>query len=54
MISNINDNGIVLINTNRTEDELNRFLPTKVKETLYNKKIKVYTIDAEKYQIKII
>ena len=48
MISNINDNGIVLINANRTEDELNRFLPTKVKETLHNKKIKVYTIDAEK------
>lgn len=52
MISNINDNGTVLINTHRTEEELNRFLPTNVKEILHNKKIKVYTIDAEKISSK--
>ena len=47
MLNNIKDKGILLINTRKTEEEINRFLPKQVKEILRNKKIKVYTINAE-------
>ncbi len=48
MISNIKENGTLLINTPKSEEDLNDFLPTKVKQTINDKKISVYTIDAEK------
>ncbi|MFA6777849.1 MAG: 2-oxoacid:acceptor oxidoreductase family protein, partial [Bacilli bacterium] len=48
IISNIKKEGILLINTNKNEQELNNFLPNYVKKTLNNKNITVYTVDAEK------
>ena len=48
MTENIKTNGILLINSNKTADELNKFLPDSVKETLREKNINVYVIDAEK------
>ena len=47
MVANIKKDGCLLINTNKTEAELNDFLPTSVKKTLKERNIKVYTIDAE-------
>ncbi len=47
MLSGIKDGGTLLINTIRSEEELNRFLPDNVKKQLKEKMIKVYIIDAE-------
>ncbi|MDD2207786.1 MAG: pyruvate:ferredoxin (flavodoxin) oxidoreductase [Bacilli bacterium] len=47
MITNIKVEGTLLINTNKSEEELNKFLPTSVKEILMNRNITVYTVDAE-------
>lgn len=52
MISNINEKGTLLINTSKSEEELNKFLPNNVKETIIKKNIKVYTIDAEEISVK--
>ncbi|MDD2238923.1 MAG: 2-oxoacid:acceptor oxidoreductase family protein, partial [Bacilli bacterium] len=52
MISNINQEGTILINTSRNDEELNKFLPNSVKKIINNKKIKVYTIDAENISLK--
>ena len=48
MLDSIKENGTLLVNTIRSEEELNRFLPKEVKEILRNKKINVYIINAEK------
>ena len=48
IISSIKNNGTLLINTRRSEEDLNRFLPQGVKELIRQKNIKVYIIDAEK------
>ncbi len=47
MISNIKENGILIINTRKNEEEINKFLPNNVKRTLTSKKIKTYIIDAD-------
>ena len=47
-LKDIDDNGILLINTNKVEKELNNFLPNKVKKIIKEKNIKVYYIDASK------
>ena len=47
IISNLKEGGILLINTVKDEEELLKLLPTKVKNTIYRKNIKVYFIDAE-------
>lgn len=47
IINNIKENGILLINTIKNEAELKKLLPSKVKNIIYNKNIKVYYIDAE-------
>ena len=47
MIDSLKENGILLINTVRDEESLLKLLPKKVKNTLYNKNIKVYYINAE-------
>ena len=52
MISNINENGTLLVNTSKSEKEFNEFLPNNAKETLIKKDIKVYTIDAEGISVK--
>ncbi len=40
VISNIRKSGIFLLNTDKTDEEINEFLPNHVKETLLNKNIK--------------
>lgn len=47
IISNLKENGTLLINTIKNEEELLKLLPTKVKNTIFKKNIKVYYIDAE-------
>ncbi len=44
----LKEGGLLLINTNKTVDEINKALPNRAKEILKNKKVKVYIIDAEK------
>ncbi len=51
VLDNIEDNGILLINTDKKEDRLNEFLPNSIKEIIKNKNIKVYYIDASKIAI---
>ena len=48
LLNNIRKNGIFILNTNKTENELYNFLPDKVKKLLAINKIKMYTIDAYK------
>lgn len=45
----IKENGMILINTSKTEEELNHYMTTHDKEILVSRKIRVYTIDA--YQL---
>lgn len=47
MINDIKDNGILVINTMKSKDEMNGFLPNKVKEVINKKSVKLYIIDAE-------
>ena len=51
MINDIKENGIFVLNTNKTKDEMNDFLPDKVKEVINNKHAKLYIIDADKIAI---
>ncbi len=46
VLDSIKDNGILLLNTNKNEKELNEFLPNNLKNIINNKKIKVFYIDA--------
>ena len=48
MFSNLKENGICLINTNKKSHELDEILPNKAKELIKNKNIKVLLIDADK------
>ena len=52
MLETIKNNGTLLINTIRSEEELNRFLPDKVKKDIRNKNLKVYIINAEDMALK--
>lgn len=47
MINDIKDNGILVINTMKSKDDMNEFLPNKVKEVINRKNVKLYIIDAE-------
>ena len=47
MISNLKENGVLLINTIKNADELNKLIPNKVKDIIKKRNIKVYYIDAE-------
>ncbi|MBQ4031337.1 MAG: pyruvate:ferredoxin (flavodoxin) oxidoreductase [Bacilli bacterium] len=51
MINDIKDEGIFVLNTNKTVDEINDFLPDKVKEIINKKHVKFYIIDADKIAI---
>ena len=46
LLNNIKENGIFIINTIKTEEELNNTLPNDIKEIIKNKNIKFYTINA--------
>ena len=48
MINNIKDNGILVINTNKSKSDMNNFLPDKVKDIINKKHVKFYIIDADK------
>ena len=48
MIDDIKDNGIFVINTTKRVDELNSFLPNKVKKIIKEKNVLLYIIDADK------
>jgi len=48
LLDNIQNKGTLLLNTNLTEEELNKTLPNKIKYLLAKKNIKVYIIDAYK------
>ncbi len=48
MLSTLTTDGIVLINTNKTSDEINKELPKNVKEIIKAKNISVYYVDADK------
>ena len=51
MIDDIKENGIFIINTNKTKEEMNDFLPDEVKDVIINKHVKLYIIDADKIAI---
>ena len=48
MVSNIKENGILLINTSKDEEEINNLLSNSDKKILNEKHVKVYYIDASK------
>ena len=48
MIDDIKENGIFVINTTKSQEELDGFLPNKVKRIIRNKQVKLYIIDADK------
>ena len=52
LLDSIKSNGILLINTRRSEAELNKFLPNYAKKIIRDKNIKVYTINAEELSLK--
>lgn len=55
-LENIKNKGIFLLNTDKTDEELNEFIPNKVKETLKEKNIKFFVTNADaladKYNLK--
>lgn len=51
MINDIKENGIFVINTTKRQDELDGFLPNKVKHIINEKNVKLYIIDADKIAI---
>ena len=52
VIGAIKEKGILLINTRRNVDDINRFLPNDVKNILREKQIKVFGINAEELAVK--
>ena len=48
MINDIKDNGIFVLNTTKGKDELDGFLPNKVKKVINDRNVKLYIIDADK------
>ena len=46
ILSNIKENGIFLINTTKTDEELNKFFTNTTKKIIHDKNIKVYKINA--------
>ena len=47
MIDDLKENGIFIINTTKTKEEMNGYLPNHVKNIINNKNIKLYIIDAD-------
>jgi len=48
VLNSIKDNGILLINTNKSGSDLNEFLPNSIKDIITKKNITIYYIDASK------
>ncbi len=51
ILESIKDGGILLINTSKKGDDLNKFLPNETKKIIQDKNINVYYIDASKIAI---
>ena len=51
--SNLKKNGIFVLNTTRSKEELNKILPKKFKEFIINNSIKLYTINAYGLAVKL-
>lgn len=47
ILSNIKENGILIINTTKTPDELLEYINNENKQNIKDKKVKIYTINAE-------
>ncbi|MCM1053748.1 MAG: pyruvate:ferredoxin (flavodoxin) oxidoreductase [Ruminococcus sp.] len=47
MLDKIEENGVLIINTNKNSEEINKLLSSKDKEILLKRNIKTYVIDAE-------
>ena len=47
LLENIKQNGIFLLNTNKTDEELNKYIPNKIKEIILDKKIRVFITNAD-------
>lgn len=52
MLDTLKENGILLINTIKSAEELLKLLPNKVKNTLKNKNIHIYYVNAEDVALK--
>lgn len=52
IVNNIQEKGILLINTIKKKEELEHFLPNKVKKILIDKKVDVYFVDADNIALK--
>ena len=52
ILKGIRKNGIFILNTNKNEEELEKYLPNNIKKTLKEKNIKFYIIDAHSIAIK--
>lgn len=48
MLDKIKENGIFVLNTEKSSEEVNQYLSPKIKEILKNRNIDIYTIDAYK------
>ncbi len=48
VLKGIRKNGIFILNTDKTKEELNEFIPNNVKKEIKEKNIKMYIIDASK------
>lgn len=48
LIDDIKNNGIFVLNTNKNVNELNGYLPNKVKKIIKDKNVRFYIIDADK------
>ena len=46
ILKDIKTNGIFIINTSKTENDINRILPNNIKEIINNKNIKTYIVNA--------
>ena len=46
VLNNISENGFFLLNTDKSEEEILKFLDNNIKKIIVDKKIKFYTIDA--------
>ena len=53
ILDNISDNGIFLLNTNKNEEDILKYLNDNIKSIIVNKNIKFYTIDADSLAQKI-
>ena len=48
VLNKIKDNGIFILNTEKSNEELNKYLSSKLKQILIDRNIKIYIIDAYK------